>query len=136
MIIITWLAFILLEVYRHFYLIEIQRRSPNRVLSALIRGGAALVLWLAAPATTVHMELDQWWAIPIMEVLTFWFLFDFLLNTMRRKYFYYLGDGKWIDRIQKKTVGEFPAFCFKAILAIGGIILCYYGLNAVIRYQY
>jgi hypothetical protein len=133
LVIIIWMAVVVLEAYRHYYLIEIERRSPNRVLSAILRSVAAVWLWLAAP-TTVPMELDQWWAIPIMEVFTFWFLFDLLLNIMRGRYFYYLGNSKWIDRIQKQTVGEFPAFFFKALLALAGITLCYYGLNAILRY--
>lgn len=129
-IIITWLALIVLEAYRHWYLIELEHRSPNRILSAILRSGAALCLWIASPLN-IQMETDQWWAIPIMEVLTFWFLFDLMLNILRGKYFFYLGETKWIDRIQKRTVGEWPAFCFKFLLAIASITLCFYGLNAI-----
>ena len=131
LIILIWIVLVLCEVYRHWYLIEISRISPNRVLSAILRSLAAGILWSISPLI-YHMNLDQWWAIPIMEVFVFWFLFDPILNKSRGKSLFYLGKGKAIDRVQENNIGGYPAFCFKFILAFAGVLLCYTGLNAVI----
>lgn len=135
-IVLSWVALIVAEAYRHYYLIVLLGREPNRILSAILRTSAALALWLLWPFVfrTVNIDRDQWWAIPIMQGTLFWFLFDLLLNLCRGKPFWYLGKGKWIDRIQVQTVGAYPAFWFKLILAVGGIILAYYGFNALRAY--
>ena len=95
---IFWLLFILTEVYRNYYIIEIKKESPWYLLSFIFR--AMAFIFHGGMIMDVG-PLD--WEIFTMQIGGFWLLFDPLLNLMRKKNFWYTGannefNSGWIDK--------------------------------------
>ncbi len=130
MIYLIWLILIALEVFRNWYLIVKKKHNIDHEIGSMIRFAVSFAFWMATPVF-FSIRTDQWWMMPLMMGLTFWFLFDLFLNIARGKSFDYLGDGSWLDRIQKNSIGEFPSFCFKAILAVGSIVAFQAGVRGI-----
>lgn len=134
-LIIIWLVFIALEVYRNWYIIVKRKKSPDYPMAVLFRIVVSLVLWFAAPWIDRDLESDQWWAFPVFQAFTFWSLFDLFLNRARKEPFWYLGNGSWLDRWQKSTFGAWPWFWFKFFLAGAATTLFVYGWGAVLSFS-
>ena len=90
-----------------------------------IRKNQNPIHWLNAAITVLLAGMlcwfesrPLWFAIPCF-LLTYWFLFDTLLNLMRGLPVFYLGDASVLDRLQKQYGGVWPWFVWKAILFVG-----------------
>lgn len=130
MIYIAWLALIALEVWRNYYIIVKNKHNPNHNVSTILRVVVGFAFWLVTPLLQHNpMRIDQWWAMPFMMAMTFFFLFDFWLNICRDLPYWYLGDTSKLDRLQKKYPGAFPWFWWKLMLAIGSVALFEYGFK-------
>jgi hypothetical protein len=89
-----WLLFIILEIVRNYYLIEIVLRSPDYKYSFFFR---AFVAFFHAVLFNLQVPAD-WWPVLIFQLTSFWILFSPLLNILRDRPFWYLGKKSgWID---------------------------------------
>lgn len=112
----VYLVFILLQVVWHWVLIEKMNKVPNHTFHALLRFVVAVVI--------IAMYQEYTWINTLTYGITFWFVFDTLLNVFRRKNPIYLSD-RGIDALEKKLYGEYVSFVWKGIAAIG-LIGAYY----------
>jgi hypothetical protein len=97
---IIWLIIILLEAYRNWHIIEVQKSRPNYLQSFILRGIVAIFHGIYMGVT----EPANWYPVLIFQVSSFWILFDVTLNILRGKSIFYLGDPKkgssgWLDRL-------------------------------------
>ena len=75
----------------------------------------AIVILYLAYISDVYMPF---WQVLATYTITFWFLFDSMLNIARGRSVLYLG-GNAIDKLQIKYGGPFVWFVWKAILFCG-----------------
>jgi hypothetical protein len=99
----------LIEVIRHFYLIEYKKKSPNKVFSFVLRGAwIILILHLA--------EWHPFWISLGAYVFASWVIHDVGINILRGSPLWYVNGTGYIDKLQRKF--EFPAFAWKMIFFI------------------
>lgn len=137
-IILAWIALIWIETIRNFYLIEIKKKTPKHKLAWLLRVIIGVVFWIVTPMIYHDLELDSWWAMPMMMGFTFWWMFDSGLNLLRRRQIWYLGnpydpeEDSWMDKLQQNSFGAWPWFWFKLLLAGASTSVFWYGWGAVL----
>lgn len=128
--IILWFVVIIGEAFRNWYLIEREKIEINHAKQVVIRCAVAIPLWMATPIFfEPHIPIESFWWQPGMMALTFWFHFDILLNVMRKKPFWYFGQGSWLDRQQAKW--PLPWIWFKFLLAYASITIWFKGLDII-----
>jgi hypothetical protein len=130
-----WYLYITAEVFQDWYIITKVKHTPNHSANWWRRFAVAVLYWLLCPVLIDHnIELDQWWAIPIWELFSMWFLFNTALNISRKLHPWNLGEtgGSRIDRWLYDHVGEFPSWFFLALLFGASCLLTVVGLNAVV----
>lgn len=143
---ITWFVLIFIEIWRNWYIIQVNKKRPVYWYSQLLRYVIGFLYWVGVGAisnghTIAH---EQWWGLSIMMLFTFWFFFDYGLNQFRNlmnrirkagvptiQFDYLNPKGSWLDQMQYKFPGTFPWFCFKALLALTGITLFHYGIDII-----
>ena|SRR5215216_2145150 len=126
---IIWILLTILESFIHFHRIEVEHRRPNYLLSFLRRGIFALVVALMLDP---QQDTGEAYIIFIYEVSVFWVIFSPLLNTLRKKDFWYLGDNSgWIDRffLRNPKLYKTIYFMIMFIAVVSGIQL--YQINRV-----
>lgn len=149
---LIWFLLIGVEIFRNWSIIAVRRRRPTYWWSTVLRIVAGFIFWwlvkLVARPDTGHL-----YALPIMMVFTFWWVFDYGLNMVRMflplpsketywkpiwdKPFYYLNpDGSWLDKFQCKHPHPYAWFWFKLFLAMGSVSLFEKGLQALSNYPY
>lgn len=101
---IIWLLLIFVEVYRNYYMIEIKKESPWYLLSFIFRAMA----FILHGALIMNVGPGSW-DVFVMQIGSFYLLFDPLLNLFRKKSFWYTGannasNSGWID----KYIGSHP----------------------------
>jgi ribose/xylose/arabinose/galactoside ABC-type transport system permease subunit len=109
--ILVTLAYATLAAALHRYAIEEEHISPHYWWVYVVRAVA-----IGFIAMLFHNPLDNL----ILGLVAFWFYFDVLLNLMRGKPIYHLGD-KFIDGLTKRAFGEVPMFWWKFILFVSAI---------------
>jgi hypothetical protein len=119
---IIWFAFILLEVWRNYYIIEVQKKHPNYLKSAGIRivsGIAYLFLW---PCHVVLL-ID----LCVFMLTSFWLWFPAVLNLSRGRELFYLGNKSgYLDPWFLKHPLQFRiALTLAAVLCVLSIIVIY-----------
>lgn len=107
---LIWLAFILAEVLRNWFIIERKRQRPNYGKSFMLRAIAGLVLtayslplqWNTPFIEAMHL------VVPYVFELCAWFfvVFTVVLNNFRKKELFHLGsESGWLDQI---GTGDYP----------------------------
>jgi hypothetical protein len=93
---IIWLIIILLEAYRNWHIIEVQKFRPNYLQSFILRGIVAIFHGIYMGVT----EPANWYPVLIFQVSSFWLLFDLTLNVLRGKSIFYKGKNSgWLDKL-------------------------------------
>lgn len=128
-----------LEVAWDCYHEIVKHKSPNYTGSNILRGAVLFVIWIVAPFTREELSLDQWWSIPPMAMLCFWFLFDWGHNLVLTYFghprpYWYLGDNSKLDKWQRAHGGAFRWFWIKLGLAITSIVIFEIGIINIIDY--
>lgn len=125
---LVFIIFSIVEVCRHVYLRKVKKRSPNKLLSFIIRSGAALAF--------VYIEHCQGFALYYMlpvYTITNWWIHDYLQNMMMRKRpIWYLNSTGPIDTFQNKYPNAYVWFFFKTIALIGLVGMYYLSANYMI----
>lgn len=111
----VWIAYILLDVWLNYKIIEVDDHKPNYLLLNIIRG-AAFILY---GAFVWDFQAEIWYLnIFIFCVASFWIFFDLWLNVVRGKHPLYIGaNSGWIDRFGYKHPGIYY-FCKACVLVI------------------
>lgn len=93
---LIWVAYIWIDVWNNYYIIEVNDRRPNYLLMNIVRG-VAFVLY---GRFVWDLSLDLQALYVFLYCLTsFWILFDLALNIARRKHPLYIGQHSgWIDQ--------------------------------------
>jgi hypothetical protein len=127
---IIYMFLIFLEIYRNYYIIEIKKRRPVYWRSTWLRLTVGAAFWFGSLIFSSMPYWSRWGMIPMM-VLTFWFVFDYGLNIVRKKkpFFYLNPNGSWLDKFQYNSTGTFSWFWWKLFLMIGGLLLYFKGLD-------
>ena len=99
---LLWIIAIFLAAASQWHIIEIKKQSPNKPVWFLVRviAFSGFMWW--------YMELGYmwYWAAAYM-IFTFAWLFPFMLNIMRAKYFGYMSaSGSWYDRQLIRLFGK------------------------------
>lgn len=121
---LLWIAYIFLDVWINFYIIEINKSRPNYLLMNIVRGG----VFILYGAFVWDFQANFWYLnIAIFCVTSFWLCFDILLNRFRRKHLLYIGpESGWIDRFGFKNPALYYACKVAAlVLLIMSIINIY-----------
>ncbi len=126
---LAWISFIIaVDVWINWYWIEVKKKDPNHLLN-----------WIARVVIGIMIAYQEsilvWLYASINICFIYWFLFDTILNLVRKKPLIHLGDH-FLDALQKKYIGEFPAFVWKAILVIWCIILQWVNFDFSRLYSY
>ena len=92
---LPWIAFIIGHAFFDFYRIK-GNDKPNYLMSFTIRGMVAIAHVVIFFPFTDHPF--DWWPLLIFQCTSFWLLFPYLLNKLRRKPAMYVGTNSgWID---------------------------------------
>ena len=101
------------EVVRHWYIINHLHRSPNKVLSFLLRAGVAL-MFLLAPSEQVPIYISGF-----TYLITDWYIHDYVLNLIRGvKPVWYLNSTGPFDKFQNAHPNALTWFVMKTIMLI------------------
>lgn len=139
MIEILILFFIELEVAWDWYHEVKKKQSPNYSGSNVLRMAVLSGIWISSPWLRSGMTIDQWWFIPPMALLCFWFLFDWHLNLARtwsghHRPYWYLGNNSKLDKWQKAHGGAFMWFWIKLCLATVAVVIFEVGIFDIIHF--
>lgn len=98
-----WLAFIILEIWRNYVLIEKRHIHPNYAGSFTVRAFFGLLcLILANPSFDPLVNGLDYLPFIAFECTSFWLLFDPILNLTRGKPIGYKGaNSGYLDRLPK-----------------------------------
>jgi len=112
-----WLLFILLDVYRNWYMIEKKKTKPIYLQSFTIRGMAAILHGILMDVENI----DEWTPLLFFQLSSFWVIFDLSLNLLRKKSVFHVGKANLID----KYLGTIPEiyWTLKAIALIAMVVI-------------
>jgi len=123
--IILWFVFIVAEAYRNYRIIEVNKSRPDYLHSFVVRGMAAIGHGVLFDPHNMADYLPVF----ILQVSSFWVLFDFALNYMRKKPLLYIGaKSGWIDRFFTWVGSEYILGVVKLLT----LVVCI--LSAVVLY--
>jgi hypothetical protein len=118
---IIWLVLASLEALRHVYLAKVKEISPDKLKSLAVRCLVATGLGL-----TDVVIFHEW---SVQMILTYWFSGWFIHDTITglgiHGYPHRLNDTGWLDRLQRYSIGDWPAWVLKGILGLG-LIAAYF----------
>lgn len=128
-----------LEVAWDWYHEIKKKQSPDYAGSNVLRLAVLSGLWIASPWLRHNLSIDQWWTIPPMALLNFWFLFDWSLNLARTwsghsRPYWYLGENSKLDKWQRANGGAFRWFWIKLGLAVISLIVFEVGIFDIIDF--
>jgi hypothetical protein len=116
-LLLLYLFLEIIEAARHTYLIQVKKRSPNKLLSWCLRAAVAIPI--------LYWEPRCWWQAGIIYGFAGWFTHDYLLNFFRGvKPIWYLNDTGWIDKLQNAGPGPAISMILKGIAA-GSCVAAY-----------
>lgn len=110
-----WVAFIAIDVWINYRIIEVNDARPNYLLLNIIRGGAFILYG----AFVWDFQNQVWyWNIFVYSVASFWLLFDLALNIARKKPLHIGQNSGYIDQFGFKNPGiyYFGKVCALALL--------------------
>jgi hypothetical protein len=98
---IYWLLFIILEIRRHYVIVEIDKERPNYLASFGMRAFFGFVgVCIMYPYVDPVMEIYKAWVYVLFQLTSFWILFDLGLNLYRQKPWYHKGKNSgWLDKL-------------------------------------
>lgn len=128
---ILWVLFIGFEVWWNLWLIRNQH-AVDHAQQLFIRVVVGAALWILT-AIFADIEADQWLAQPLALALSFWFLFDSLMGLALKRDVTFLGTTARLDRLQRKAP-LIVVWWFKLLLAVGSVLIYYYGFGKVLAY--
>lgn len=94
---LIWIFYIILDAIINAYIIEELNTSPNHLVFFIIRGIAA-ILW-GGLINIVPTNFLDWL---FFTGGSFWLLFDIVLNFLRHKSIFYIGETAMIDKLGNK----------------------------------
>lgn len=113
-------VYILIVILRHWYIIEIEHRSPDKRKASMMRAFFGSVLVMGQSTSDLSHDLP----IAMFAMFGFWFCFDYGLNLIRGvKPFYYLNSTGPIDLFQHRVLGAHTWFWIKLNLMLATILL-------------
>jgi hypothetical protein len=119
---IIWLVLASLEALRHVYLVRVDKVSPDKFKSLVMRCVVATGLGLCDV-----IMLDKW---SVQMVLTYWFsgwfIHDSITGLGIHGYPHRLNDTGWLDRLQRYSIGDFPAWVLKGIAGLTLIAMYFF----------
>lgn len=121
---LCWLAYVAVDVWTNFVIIERNRSRPNYLLLNIIRG-MAFIVW---GAFIVDFQYDIFYLNYFLFAITsFWIGFDLVLNIVRKKHPLYIGSNSgWIDQFGAKNRGVYYlAKVFALVVLVSSIINIY-----------
>lgn len=93
---LLWLAYIAVDVWTNYVIIEKNDSRPNYLLMNIVRGCVFIVYGAFIWDTQADLRTLY---IFIFCTTSFWILFDISLNLSRGKHILYLGkESGWVDR--------------------------------------
>jgi hypothetical protein len=97
---LVWIAYIALDVWINYVIIEKNKARPNYLLLFIMRG-IAFLLWAKF---VVGFEYDLFYLnYFVFATCSFWIGFDLFLNGLRGKHPLHIGENSgWIDRFGAK----------------------------------
>jgi hypothetical protein len=115
MILLVWLLYILGDAVANWYMIEKKKISPHHGYMTVFRGWFAIMFGIL-----IDTQADELLFFLGYTMGAFWLLFDPLLNLMRGKKFFYIGETAAIDKLG----GKYPIlyWTFKIIILIITIV--------------
>lgn len=118
MSLLLFIIFSVLEVVRHWYVIEELHESPNKAFSFLVRASLAIVMsW--------YDTIPFYVALPTYGIVDWW-LHDYLLNFLRGvKPIWYLNGTGPIDIFQNNNPHPYVWFLWKTTALIGFLGMYY-----------
>lgn len=121
------------EILRNYHIIEVNMSRPVYWKSTVLRLFVGFTVWVSAPFIWRDMTYWQWWGMIPMMLTSFWWIFDYGLNFVRRiRPFYYLNPkGSFLDRFQCNYPNTYVWFWFKLFLMFAGWLVFYYGMDAI-----
>jgi hypothetical protein len=115
---LCWIAYIAVDVWINYHIIEVNKARPNYLLLFIVRG-IAFLLWAKF---VVGFEYSFYYLnYFIFAVTSFWILLDLSINVARRKHLFYIGPSSgWIDRLGFK----YPSVYYVAkVIALVWLVL-------------
>jgi hypothetical protein len=93
---LCWIAYIAVDVWINYHIIEVNKARPNYLLMNIVRG-IAFLLWAKF---LIHFEYELFYLnYFVFAVTSFWILFDLALNISRGRHPLYIGQTSgWIDQ--------------------------------------
>lgn len=120
---VTWLIVIAVKVAIDAHQIEIKKKNINHGFElALVVIMAVIHQGLSGVNRIEEWELAGW--ILLFQTMSYWLLFDGLLNLMRDKEFFYIGENAASDKLFKNLgMGAyFMSKVFALVLMIVAIV--------------
>lgn len=122
LIIGLWLAYIIAEIFIHYYIIEIKKKRPfylhfflQRGIMAILHG--VLYLWLCFERYGIETVMKDYLPLFLFQVTSFWLLFDLGLNLIRGKEWRHKGKNSgWLDKIPFKLYWGLKIIAFTIAL--------------------
>lgn len=120
---VTWLIVIAVKVAIDAHQIEIKKKNINHGFELLL---VAIMAVIHQGLSGVN-RIEEWelaGCILLFQTMSYWLLFDGLLNLMRDKEFFYIGENAGSDRLFKKLgMGAyFMSKVFALVLMIVSIV--------------
>lgn len=99
----VWVAFVAIDVWINYTIIEKNNARPNYLLLNIIRGGAFILYG----AFVWDFQAELWYLnVFVFCCTSFWCLFDLSLNIARKKHPLHIGQHSgWIDQFGFKNPG-------------------------------
>jgi hypothetical protein len=113
---IIYIIIELLEVVRHAWIISVEKHSPRKWLSVLLRGAALITILYFEPRPLGYSAF--------MYFCIGWWIHDYVLNLVLEKSpIWYLNNTGPIDKFQNGFVGAGGWFIWKTILCFGSVAM-------------
>lgn len=120
---LLWFIYITIDAISNWYVIEKKNQVPDYLLITIIRGMAAILFG----GLIIDLQPVDFWTYLGFTMSSFWLFFDPLLNTLRRKSFFYIGTNAQIDKFGLK----YPISYWS--LKVAALVICIISLIILIK---
>lgn len=120
-LLITWVLFVVLQSFVHFYIIEVQKTKPIYLQWNIIRGMVSIFHGIAFDVS----RMQEFLPVLVFQLIIHFIVFAPLLNKLRRPLnpfstFWYLGaDSGYTDRLLK----HLPFNAYKGLYYLACVLL-------------
>lgn len=123
-LLLLWIVFIVVEVYRNYTVIVHQGRRPNYLISFVIRGMASIVHGILFDVE----DMRDFMPLLLFQCSSFLIIFNPTLNILRKLDFWYVGrNSGWLDKAFYEDRGLYLLTYFGCLsVCITSILVIYY----------